>query len=463
MPYLSSLSRPGLPEQYEWAKPSSHASIYQNSRRKKTSSRVEAIPVHIPSARISITPSIFGLYPTDTSLPSLPKQDTLNGWSRKFNKETIPSPPVSPMSIIPDRDSARLSTSTPLTSTNLDKLENTKYGDVSRQGQVKMKNRISNVSQYPVYLSRSPSTDDKIRSQRRPESMASTSSAGIYLAFGQLPGSEPFELEPPSQAVLSRHSGVPAQHFPSSDKDEKPTVYQTAQAVKVQVIGGQSNASASSVNRVSIVSTISFRRESVQRKRAASTGSIATTSPTRGVSIRPSMRASRTWPDNLESNRRGFNSGEVTSVYSTDLPPPPPPKDQKYINHKVQPKASNKRLQHSRSSPHLSSYGNRQPAEERTDIVKEAESQEKTRQRNWFGELLLNHNLPRSPRRFFTSSSPSKEKFDQREDNDILVDAQRKSSLRRGSQALVACARFVGRAVSIRALSRSSVLKGSQS
>jgi len=314
--------------------------------------------------------------------------------------------------------------------------ENLRYGDVSRQAN--LKNRISTVSQYPVLMNAGASTRastiiERRQSRRRPISIASTSSAGIYLAVGQLPGSEPFDLTPPSEDMLVRHEGraAPLQSIYNT-KDANAPIYETAQAVRVlaRTTPNASTTSVNALNRVSVVSAVSEvdvprrnRSSSVisnpnpRRDRSSSITSIPTSTHISSAR-RPSVKPSSSWPTEAPpALGRSFLDESFTGP--NDLPPPPPPKDPGYV----------KRVRVCSSTPHFPTYLANERATQREGFAQEAQDRPS---RNWFGTF----GGRRSPKRF---RSPVAEKPPQK--------LPGKSSSNRTSQLLVTCARFIGRAM----------------
>jgi hypothetical protein len=315
------------------------------------------------------------------------------------------------------------------------------------------KHRISHVSEYPAQLldasvsasaassdigaddfpqtpghhpsppsqQQQPSSPQRRRSstRRRAVSVASSNStAAACMAVGQLPGSEPFELAPPSRDVLRRHSGVAAQPshahpLPRSstswldDARGRETVYETAQyetaqAVSVRPVvsragGGSRNASSTSVNRVSVVSAAPSLQElvSVHSARDGSSGSSSSNGngkrpaggfPQRLSSLHahPVLKSSFTWPiaqqvqrpERRESLQAPAAAVEPHPGHRVDIdadndrPPPPPPKDPGYVSRppgqprQKQPRQSSqahqqqqKRMRRHSSTPNLSSVG----------------------------------------------------------------------------------------------------------
>jgi hypothetical protein len=404
MPFFTKAGRNG--EKYEWTRTSTHQSIFADLRAKPRLSWIESLPVFIPNTRVSVSPSKTGT--PRTSYQKIPNSEHVEKQGQNEKSISAAVRPVSPLSASEEVKPL------PLTRSNLAQLEDVRFGEVAHTAQ--LKNRISTVSQYPVIMNASPSNDSRRRSRRmRPASIASTSTNGIYVAVGQLPGSQPFDLEPPSQAVLSRHSGIPAQHVASQHKGtagmgQEDSVYETAQAVQVQIVGSQNNRSRTSVNRISIISKEQGVDGSPQRRRTLS-ASGANQFPPRVTSFRPppGMKTSHTWPEaNVEQllSTGTRAAGQSTSEHKKSeslrlsIPPPPPPKDPGYISKRPAPNRGS-RLRHWNSSPHLPLNATPRPsAMERVGIIKERSgpTEEKSSHRSWFGGLLNHTWSPRSPR-----------------------------------------------------------------
>jgi hypothetical protein len=409
----------------EWTRNSSHLSMFTDLRAKSRLSKIESLPVFIPSPRISFDPSLAVSVSPHSSFHYVPGTHGPGRPGQNTDKRTSTIRPVTPITISEDVEQ---DLSAPLTDSNIVPVEDVRYGDVARSPL--FKNRISTVSQYPVLVNGPPPVDVRRVPQRRPVSIASASASGLYLAVAQLPGSEPFELEPPSQDILSKNSGVPTQHYPATtsyDQDQECSVYHTAQAVRVQRAGIQSNG-APSIHRVSIVSTERFP----QRYRTLSGES-------RNESRPGMMNISRTWPDQDMPTSAWSNSEATASASESTRPPPPPPKDFGYLKRKQAP--NRLRRQYS-STPHLPSYATQPSAMERTGIIKERSGPTDEKQhRGWFGGIFRNHTWsPRSPRRLFPPTS-------ERGSGANYHASGRKSSSNRGADMLAAVARLATRAL----------------
>ncbi|KAF2668507.1 hypothetical protein BT63DRAFT_278920 [Microthyrium microscopicum] len=423
MPFLARLGQSD--ERYQWAPirdsnfgNSSHTSAFHTSR---------------PKARLSRPP----IFPEGEGITSPLSPPPAYSELRNFNRRQDFGPGVD-AGISPGRPLSAVSAldetaQEQLTSNNIARLNNVRYGEVTRQAQVK--SRISTVSQYPVLFNTDATSNDhprRLSTRRRPISIASTSTTGIYLAVGNLPGSEPFDLQPPTQEILDRHAGRPAAPVASSTLNMpggRREVYQTAQAVRV-LARNTPNASTTSVNRldrVSVVSTGSGQDQSLGRHRSVSTTSIPYTSPNR----RPSIQPSNTWPSN--GNRQSMSRlRDVSQPTTNELPPPPLPKDEGYI-----PRANRRRRGEIRcysSTPQLSSQTT--SAMQREGIIKEHSGvgQDKP-PRSWFASLGASRNPQRRSR------LPILQKISRQNLND------EKSPSNRRSQLLLACARLVGRFV----------------
>jgi len=374
MPTLARVSR-GSNERYQWApirdasplspnfRDSSHASAFaaSNSRPRARLSRPPNLPFGIPSP--------CGVSPPDSPLPAGftgssghmglvigSKHTSARRMSVASVDETIPEH---------------------LTSNNLAKLDGLRTGEVARQPN--LKSRISTVSQYPVFVncgaSERHSTDGRTRTRRRPISIASTSTTGIYLAIAGLPGAEPFDLEPPSQDMLNRHVGRAAQtqaslQLPPYGAGSTAT-FEPASTTRVVVRNEQNTSTLSTAQQNSRVSVLS-------------TGfGIDPSSPRRSVSVcvslmstrRQSIQPSWSWPVNPELEYSSIDQHELQWAPSLqDTPPPPPPKDPGYLKRPptgAGPAArAERRLRVCTSTPHFPSILS-PSAMEREGIIKE--------------------------------------------------------------------------------------------
>jgi hypothetical protein len=394
--------------------------IFHEPRSKARLSRPPDLPNEVlrsPPPKYSQSPSLAQQYVVGvTSRP--------RGFSRDMS-------PVSPIQEI----------ATPrLTSGNLSRLEEFTRSDGGRN--IVLKNRISNVSQYPVFI-HPPQPPSRRRAARRPLSAASTSTTGVYLALGQLPGSEPLHAEDPAHSSpLERHENrVTLPTSPRGNMDEPVVVVQTAQAVRVQMVRGSPSGSTTSVNqvnRISIISTSSTLDLARQRTRSRS-GSMGSQGPRV-----PSMRPARTWPllrhDALES------AASASYEAGSEIPPRPPPKDPGYVG-----RPGPSRLRNCSSTPDLlsSRASNPQPPvvkpEEGNAQGQRSGAGKQQQERGWLGGIGGNKKHQRK------SLAPN---YSLSEDQDatsrgghIPSNHHRRSTSNRRSQMLMACARLIGRAM----------------
>jgi hypothetical protein len=288
-------------------------STYNPSGGSNRNTRVSGIS-RSTSGRVSLPP----LYISGYQLGSYPK-----GHSSQFL--SAPTRSVSPVSAL-DEDAS-------VYSDYVSELDERVGGYSTR---TPLKGRISTVSQYPVYSSRPTSVDVRGKVTGRPISIASTSSAGIFLAVGQLPGSELFEVASPTVTKFPYPS-------PGSNKVKEvrtetvvknnSTVYNIAQTIRLQRVGSLESKQTTS-NRISIVSTISHKETT-------------TTTPPQiqGVSVNSGNPSPLTLQAANAKNAQFLIDGLGISGVSTYPPiatvngrisrlppPPPPPKDPGYIN-----------------------------------------------------------------------------------------------------------------------------------
>jgi hypothetical protein len=342
---------------------------------------------------------------------SPPPYSQVQGVDRRHVAETVTRTASSRRGGDETRRSPQRAATAPLTTGNLASLNG---GDG-----VHFKHRLSHVSQYPAQLLdsstlaassasseigaddfpqtpgrqpqhrspvQSPPRSQRRPSARRPVSVASSSStAAACMALGQLPGSEPFDLAPPSQRVLARHAGIAAQTSPPpaarsttswlDDARGRETVYETeapaaayetAQVMQVHSLISRAsvsrNGSSTSVNRISLVSSTAQSLRELANAHEGSNGSgrpgirpVDGGFPKRLSSLHahPVIRTSRTWPTARQvprPERRDslqVRSSTIAVALTTaephpghrvdieeeeDRPPPPPPKDPGYVS-----------------------------------------------------------------------------------------------------------------------------------
>lgn len=220
-------------------------------------------------------------------------------------------------------------------------------GEVARQPA--LKNRISTVSQYPVFVSpdsRSQSVDGRsTRLRKRPNSVTSCSSYGLNLAVGALPGSNRFGLDSLSQSPSSRPA---AQAQSDMHVPNDITVIATNQPVSI-------SRYTSKINEQHLVSPITLRDHRIS---AISTDLEIEYSPstipqsplsTRRQSIQRIVKQSANQSDN------GYTPQDHGVEWSSTIidPPTPPPKDEGYMRRPTTRAA--KELRECTSAPHLRS------------------------------------------------------------------------------------------------------------
>jgi hypothetical protein len=473
-------------ERYQWVPiraplPSTPRHSYHNSSQARLS-RPPNLPCGFVSPRTN-SPAIS---------PAQGYSSEVQPWhsaAREGLSNTIP-PATTNLNLNLDRPQPA-----PLTRRNLETLEAVRHGQVAHNAQ--LKSRISTVSQYPVLVNRggtgtAPSIDSRrVPSRRRPISVASTSTTGIYLAVAQLPGSIPFQLQPPTEhehehVISAQRQGTPPATLQSVHSSNSvyhhrtSSVYQTAQAVRV-LARTTPNASTTSLNRInnnnnraSVISVVS--QVDITPPRNPSLRSI----PTRlESSPRRTIKPSATWPINRQSGDGAYSrrsgrggGGGIITWNNGDIsprPPPPPPKDDGYIG---RPAAHGQRLRVYSSTPHLPTYLAHQAAMDREDttttITPEVNKDEKKQPspsspRRWFGGLAKMKSRPRllqrmqSPVSEMALAPPPPPPMTTTTSQDTMMPSSAKPAANRRSQLLVACARLIGRAVPNMAVHRGSL------
>ena len=215
----------------------------------------------------------------------------------------------------------------PAISSNLTNLEDIRHGEVVHH--IHMAKRLSSVPNYPVLLEQPPTTSRR-RQSRRPASMASSSSTGLFLSVGQIPGSEPFDVV--TSRVVSDRCDAPGCH-PISPPLFSPvspfeaSVAQVMTVQRVQTVHGSSSRFPRVANQTSWLPETSPSHADRWNPPAGGYYSPPADS-------RPPRRQTRTWPAPLDelaphtTNRHIRLLGNAPT--DRDVPPRPPPKDPGY-------------------------------------------------------------------------------------------------------------------------------------
>lgn len=242
----------------------------------------------------------------------------------------------------------------PVVRSTLTSLEDIRHAQAVNH--VPMDNRLSSVPNYPVFLEQPPTS--RRRRSRRPASMASTTSTGLFLSMGQLPGSEPFDVQT-SHTVSARNNWQRSQGLvsPLFSPDSTFSTAETARASvitmqRVQSVEPNSRRPPRGANELSFVldASNSTLRNEEGRCNSSAAGFYAPPG-------HPTIKQSHTWPAQRQSANIGYPDDDVrvrlASVYS-EIPPRPPPKDPGYVSRLpggVQ--RGNNGLRQTESSPNL--------------------------------------------------------------------------------------------------------------
>jgi hypothetical protein len=247
----------------------------------------------------------------------------------------------------------------PVMGSTLTSLEDIRHGQVINH--VPMDNRLSSVPNYPVFLEHPPTS--RRRRSRRPASMASTTSTGLFLSMGQLPGSEPFDVQTSQTASArnwQRSQGLVSPLF-SPDSTISTAETSTASVVALQRVHSvQPNPRRPprGVNELSFLldASNSTLQEEQDECNPPPEGFYAP--PVQPQLPRhPVIKQSHTWPVQQESANMGYPEDDARVRFAdvhSDIPPRPPPKDPGYVS---RPPGGERRgdggLRQTHSSPNL--------------------------------------------------------------------------------------------------------------
>jgi len=230
--------------------------------------------------------------------------------------------PASPTNATPRQSMA------PVMSSTITGLEDIRHGEVVNH--IQMDNRISSVPNYPVFLEHPPTS--RRRQSRRPASIASTSTTGLFLSVGQLPGSEPFDVgtsQTASSRIDWRRSQAITSPLFSPGTPSEPSIARTVTVQRVQTTQLVPRRAPRGANQLSWLPDQSDGNL-VERERCSP--------PNEGfyapVDVPPAIKQVRTWPVPTEYTRHQGADYDVRVRFAgvnAENPPPPPPKDPGYV------------------------------------------------------------------------------------------------------------------------------------
>lgn len=253
----------------------------------------------------------------------------------------------------------------PVMGSTLTCLEDIRHGQVINH--VPMDNRLSSVPNYPVFLEQPPSS--KRRRSRRPASVASHTSTGLFLSMGQLPGSEPFDVQT-SQTATARDNWQRSQGLVSPLFSPDSTI-STAETATASVVALQRVRSVQpnprrpprGANELSFLLDASNSTLRLEQDRCDPPAEgfyappVQPQSPQHPIII----KQSQTWPAQRESANMGYSRDDARVRFAdvhSDIPPRPPPKDPGYVS---RPPGGERRgdyaLRQTHSSPNLLHFG----------------------------------------------------------------------------------------------------------
>jgi len=222
----------------------------------------------------------------------------------------------------------------PVVSSNVTSLEDIRHGEVVNH--IHMDNRLTSVPNYPVFLEAPPASSRR-RQSRRPVSIASTSTAGLFLAVGQLPGSEPFDLGTTHTASnrdgWRRSQGMGSPLSPAARSEPETAVAHVVTMQRVPTTRHNSTRPPQEANRTSCLLSDSTQNLARERWNPPTEGFYAP-----GDGPNTAVKSVRTWPLRQQSTNTCRRSNEVHVRFSNiglrdpDIPPPPPPKDPGYVS-----------------------------------------------------------------------------------------------------------------------------------
>jgi hypothetical protein len=254
----------------------------------------------------------------------------------------------------------------PVMGSTLTSLEDIRHGQVINH--VPMDNRLSSVPNYPVYLEQPPASRRRRSRVGRPASVASTTSTGLFLSMGQLPGSEPYDVQT-SQVASTRTNWQRSQGLVSPLFSPDSTM-STAEAAIAHVVTVQRVRSVQpnprrpprGVSELSFLLDASNSTLQVEQDRCNPPAEGFYAPPVQPQQRRhPVIKQSHTWPAQRQSANMGHAEDDARVRFadtSSDIPPPPPPKDPGYVS---RPPGGEQRgdggLQKTHSSPNLLRFG----------------------------------------------------------------------------------------------------------
>jgi hypothetical protein len=219
----------------------------------------------------------------------------------------------------------------PVVSSSLTSLEDIRHGQVINH--VPMENRLSSVPNYPVFLEHPPS---RRRRSRRPASIASTTSTGLFISMGQLPGSEPFDIQT-SQVALVRNNWErwqvlvsPLLSPGSAISEPEPAGAHRETLQRVQSVQTGPRGPPRGTNGTSWLFDASNPDLQSEPMRCIPPAEGYYAPPPHN----PTIRQSHTWPAQRQSANIPYEGDDVRVRFAdvdSDIPPRPPPKDPGYV------------------------------------------------------------------------------------------------------------------------------------
>lgn len=252
----------------------------------------------------------------------------------------------------------------PLLGSTLTSLEDIRHGQVVNH--VPMDNRLSSVPNYPVFLEQPPTS--RRRRSRRPASVASTTSTGLFLSMGQLPGSEPFDIQT-SQTASARNNWQRSQGLvsPLFSPDSTMSIAEPATAnvitlQRVRSVQPDPRRPPRGANELSFLLDASNSTLHVEQDRCNPPAEGFYAPPVQPQLPRhPVIKQSHTWPAQRASAHMGYPDDDARVRFAdvhSDIPPRPPPKDPGYVS---RPPGGERRgdhgLRETYSSPNLLQFG----------------------------------------------------------------------------------------------------------
>ncbi|KIW01224.1 uncharacterized protein PV09_07268 [Verruconis gallopava] len=313
---------------------------------------------------------------------------------------------------LPTSDSEQGRSTPPIVTGTVTNLEDIRH----TEQYVHLNNRISSVPNYPVLLE-GAQTPRRERSQRR-SSVASTNTAGLLISVGSMPGSEPFDESSLRTSYAAGFSAAYNSHEPVSPllSPLSPFEAATAQIMTVQ-----------RVNRSSTISSPPSHQPSWSVD-TASNFADRWNPPSQGyyspeLEDQPFVRPSQTWPSpsleqriaRLQADPRMHFSKPREGARDINCPPTPPPKDPGYVARRPTKKSKSRglgSLRKAHSTPNLLLFP-------RTEQNSHGRTRSHGQPRQEWGNAVA-------------TKAPAPKRY---------------SSLRKSSQILNLCAKFIHRSV----------------